>query len=43
MLSSIENIFIFGFSMWLVTALALFADILIAPAMLISAYGNKDK
>ncbi|MCY4046324.1 MAG: efflux RND transporter permease subunit [Cellvibrionales bacterium] len=41
MLSSIENIFIFGLTMWLVTILALFADILIAPALLVWAFNNK--
>lgn len=41
MLSSIENIFIFGFTMWLVTILALLADILIAPALLIWVFDKK--
>lgn len=41
MLSAIENIFIFGFTMWLVTILALLADILIAPALLVWAFGEK--
>lgn len=41
MLSSIENIFIFGLTMWLVTILALLADILIAPALLVWAFKDK--
>lgn len=40
MLSSLDNIFAFGFSMWLVTILALLADILVAPAMLVWVYGH---
>ncbi len=41
MLSPIDNIFIFGFTMWLVTVLALLSDILIAPALLVWAYKKK--
>ena len=41
MLSSLDNIFAFGLTMWMATILALIADLIIAPALLITFYGHK--
>ena len=43
MLSSVGNIFVFGLTLWMVTVLALLADVLITPALLVWIYGKQGK
>ncbi len=43
MLSSIDNIFVFGLTLWMVTVLALLADVIVTPALLVWVYGKKSK